>query len=163
MRLRGGPAHRRPAATVGWFDDDFFLYYEDTDLSWRLRAAGWAIRYEPTAVVRHVHSATSVEWSPTFVFHTDRNRLLMLVKDATARRCALREVGRYPLTTGSIALRTLRTAARARTRPAVRPTLLRLRVLASFLRLLPAVLRRRTARRAPCPGASCERWLVTGR
>ncbi|MDQ3096464.1 MAG: glycosyltransferase, partial [Actinomycetota bacterium] len=102
-----------------WFDDDFFLYYEDTDLSWRLRAAGWTIRYEPTAVVRHVHSASSVEWSPTFVFHTDRNRLLMLVKDATAG-LALREVGRYPLTTGSIALRTLRTAARARVRPGVR-------------------------------------------
>ncbi|MCU1693083.1 MAG: glycosyl transferase family 2, partial [Frankiales bacterium] len=72
--------------SVDWFDDDFFLYYEDTDLSWQLRAAGWAIRYEPRAVVRHVHSASSVEWSPTFVFHTTRNRLLMLVKDATAGR-----------------------------------------------------------------------------
>lgn len=146
---------------VGWFDDDFFLYYEDTDLSWRLRAAGWAIRYEPSAVVRHVHSATSVEWSPTFVFHTDRNRLLMLVKDATAG-LALREVGRYPLTTGSIALRTLRTSARARTRPALRPTLLRLRVLLSFLRLLPAMLRRRGAARL-VPRRELERWLVTGR
>ena len=146
---------------VGWFDEDFFLYYEDTDLSWRLRAAGWAVRYEPSAVVRHVHSATSVEWSPTFVFHTDRNRLLMLVKNATAG-LALREVGRYPLTTGSIALRTVRTAARARVRPAVRPTLLRLRVLASFLRLLPAVLRKRRAARV-VPRRELQRWLVTGR
>ena len=147
---------------VGWFDEDFFLYYEDTDLSWRLRAAGWAIRYEPTAVVRHVHSATSVEWSPTFVFHTDRNRLLMLVKNATAG-LALREAGRYPLTTGSIALRTLRTAARARTRPAVRPTLLRLRVMASFLRLLPVVLRKRAAADRAVPRRELQRWLVTGR
>jgi glycosyltransferase involved in cell wall biosynthesis len=38
---------------AGWFDDDFFLYYEDTDLSWRIRSRGWAIRYEPTAVLRH--------------------------------------------------------------------------------------------------------------
>jgi GT2 family glycosyltransferase len=146
---------------VGWFDEDFFLYYEDTDLSWRLRAAGWAVRYEPTAVVRHVHSATSVEWSPTFVFHTDRNRLLMLVKNATARRAAF-EVGRYPLTTASIAVRTVRTALRARTRPAVRPTLLRLRVLASFLRLLPAVLRRRREPRVVAR-RELERWLVTRR
>ncbi len=73
-------------------------------------------------------------------------------------------MGRYPLTTGSMALRTLRTAARARTRPAVRPTLLRLRVLASFLRLLPAMLRRRaTGRRGRARAASCERWLVTSR
>jgi GT2 family glycosyltransferase len=147
---------------VGWFDEDFFLYYEDTDLSWRLRAAGWAIRYEPTAVVRHVHSATSVEWSPTFVFHTDRNRLLMLVKDATAG-LALREVGRYPLTTGSIALRALRTAARARVRPAVPPTLLRLRVLCSFLRLLPAMLRKRASADRAVPRGELQRWLVTGR
>ena len=147
---------------VGWFDEHFFLYYEDTDLSWRLRAAGWAIRYEPTAVVRHVHSATSIEWSPTFVFHTDRNRLLMLVKNATAG-LALREVARYPLTTGSIALRTLRTAARARARPAVRPTLLRLRVLLSFLRRLPAGLRARASADRAVPRRELQRWLVLRR
>ena len=147
---------------VGWFDDDFFLYYEDTDLSWRLRAAGWSIRYEPTAVVRHVHAASSVEWSPTFVFHTDRNRLLMLVKNASARR-ALREVGRYPLTTASIAVRTVRLAARARRVPAVRPTLLRLRVLLSFLRLLPAMLGKRRAAHTAVPRRELERWLVAGR
>ena len=50
------------------FDDDFFLYYEDTDLSWRLRSLGWRIRYQPAAVARHIHSASSVEWSPLFVF-----------------------------------------------------------------------------------------------
>ena len=143
---------------AGWFDDAFFLYYEDTDLSWRLRAAGWSIRYEPRAVVRHVHSATSVEWSPTFVFHNDRNRLLMLVKNATARR-ALREVARYPLTTGSIAVRTARQAARARTRPEVRPTLLRLRVLRSFLRLLPAMLARRRSGERTVPRRALEQWL----
>jgi GT2 family glycosyltransferase len=149
---------------VDWFDDDFFLYYEDTDLSWRLRAAGWTIRYEPKAVVRHVHSATSVEWSPRFVFHTDRNRLLMLVKDATAGR-ALREVGRYPLTTASIALRTTRQALRARSRPAVRPTLMRLKVLRSFLRLLPTMLRKRrqVGRTAQVDRHELEQWLVTSR
>ena len=147
---------------VGWFDDDFFLYYEDTDLSWRLRAAGWAIRYEPTAVVRHVHSATSVEWSPTFVFHTDRNRLLMLVKNATTWRAA-REVARYPLTTASMAVRTARLSLRARRLPAVHPTLLRLRVLLSFLRLLPAMVAKRRAAERAVPRREVERWLVQSR
>jgi GT2 family glycosyltransferase len=147
---------------LGWFDEDFFLYYEDTDLSWRLRAAGWTIRYEPSAVVRHVHAASSVEWSPTFVFHTDRNRLLMLVKNATTWR-ALRECGRYPLTTGSIALRTLRTSLKAGRRPALRPTLLRLRVLLSFLRLLPTMLAKRRTARAQVPRRELERQLVAQR
>jgi GT2 family glycosyltransferase len=148
--------------SVGWFDDDFFLYYEDTDLSWRLRAAGWTIRYEPKAVVRHIHSASSVEWSPTFVFHTDRNRLLMLVKNATAGR-AVREVLRYPLTTGSMALRTVRTAARARSRPAVRPTLMRLQVFLSFLRLLPAMVAKRRSADHTVPRRELEKWLVDSR
>jgi GT2 family glycosyltransferase len=145
-----------------WFDDDFFLYYEDTDLSWRLQRAGWRVRYEPRAVVRHVHSASSVEWSPTFVFHTDRNRLLMLTKNARAA-VAWREVLRYPLTTASMGLRTLRQALRARSRPALRPTLLRLRVMASYLRLLPAMLlrRRRTDRSAAVPREALAHWLRT--
>jgi GT2 family glycosyltransferase len=146
---------------AGVFDDDFFLYYEDTDLSWRLRALGWRIRYQPAAVARHIHSASSVEWSPLFVFHTDRNRLLMLTKNARAGLAA-REVLRYPLTTASLALREVARSRHTRRRPPVRPTLLRLRVLGSYLRLLPVMLvrRRRIAARAAVDRNRLERWLV---
>jgi GT2 family glycosyltransferase len=147
---------------LGWFDDDFFLYYEDTDLSWRIRERGYAIRYVPTAVLRHVHAASSGEWSPLFVFHTDRNRLLMLTKDASAR-LALRAVLRYALTTASIARRAVRQGWRDRQRPAVRPTLLRLRVIGSYLRLLPRMLeRRRTVGRTAAIGRRTleQRWLI---
>jgi hypothetical protein len=76
---------------------------------------------------------------------------------------ALRECGRYPLTTGSIALRTVRTALRGHARPSVRPTLLRLKVLLSFLRLLPTMLGKRRA--APCeiPRRQLQRGLVSAR
>jgi GT2 family glycosyltransferase len=146
---------------LDWFDDDFFLYYEDTDLSWRIRALGHEIRYVPTAVLRHVHSASSVEWSPLFVFHTDRNRLLMLTKDATLP-LAVSAVARYPLTTASITIRTLRQAWKARSRPAVRPTLLRLKVIGSYLRLFPAMVtrRREIGRTAHVRRRALTRWLV---
>ncbi|HEY2956722.1 MAG TPA: glycosyltransferase family 2 protein [Actinomycetota bacterium] len=146
---------------AGFFDDDFFLYYEDTDLAWRLRALGWSIVYQPAAVVRHIHSASSKEWSPLFTFHVDRNRLLMLTKNASAR-LALREVLRYPLTTASLALREAARARQTRRRPPLRPTLLRLRVCASYLRLLPAMLARRRdlARRGRVGRGQLERWLV---
>lgn len=147
---------------VGHFDDDYFLYYEDTDLSWRLRSAGWSIRYEPAAVTRHIHSASSVEWSPFFTFHVDRNRLLMLTKNATPALAA-REVLRYPLTTASLAARELARSRHTRRRPPVRPTLLRLRVTASYLRLLPRMLARRrsVARLATINRSQLQdRWLV---
>jgi hypothetical protein len=113
-------------------------------------------------MLRHIHSASSVEWSPLFVFHTDRNRLLMLTKDATAL-VALSAVLRYPLTTASIALRTVRQAWRSHSRPAVRPTLLRLKVTASYLRLLPGMLRarREIGRTATERRGSLQSWLVS--
>jgi GT2 family glycosyltransferase len=146
---------------AGFFDDDFFLYYEDTDLAWRLRALGWSISYQPAAVVRHIHSASSKEWSPLFTFHVDRNRLLMLTKNASAP-LAVREVLRYPLTTASLALREVARARQSHRRPPLRPTLLRLRVCASYLRLLPAMLARRRdlARRARVDRGQLERWLA---
>ena len=149
---------------AGWFDDDFFLYYEDTDLSWRLRSRGWSIRYEPAAVLRHLHSASSTEWSPLWMFHVDRNRLLMLTKDADAALAA-RAVLRYPLTSASMLVRAGREGLRSRSRPAVRPHLLRARVLASYLRLLPTMLRRRRefGRQAVLSRKELERWLVTER
>jgi GT2 family glycosyltransferase len=148
---------------VDWFDDDFFLYYEDTDLSWRLRAAGWSIRYEPTAVVRHVHSASAVEWSPVFTFHTTRNRLLMLAKDATWPH-ARHELVAFVADTLAMVLTAVKAVLRGR-RPAVRPLRMRLRVLLSLLRLAPRMLRKRRAlgRTATVPRAELEGWLVTSR
>lgn len=39
---------------VGGFDEDYFLYSEETDLAWRMRVAGWRIRFCGDAVVRHL-------------------------------------------------------------------------------------------------------------
>jgi N-acetylglucosaminyl-diphospho-decaprenol L-rhamnosyltransferase len=38
---------------VGGFDENFFLYAEESDLATRLRDAGWRIRFEPSALVVH--------------------------------------------------------------------------------------------------------------
>src|SRR5690242_3790574 len=56
----GGASLLRRSAVVaaGGIAPRFFMYYEDTDLSWRLRLAGHSIFYEPTAVVHHRHGAS---------------------------------------------------------------------------------------------------------
>ena len=102
----GGSVLLRPAylADVGLFDERFFLYYEDTDLSWRGRSRGWRYRYVPDAVVRHVHAASTGEGSPVFQHYVERNRLLMLVKNAPPRP-GRHAVWRYLLVTLSYARR----------------------------------------------------------
>jgi GT2 family glycosyltransferase len=44
---------------IGLFDEDFFAYYEDVDLSFRAQLAGWKVAYAPEAVVYHEIGATS--------------------------------------------------------------------------------------------------------
>jgi GT2 family glycosyltransferase len=49
----------RVFADSGGFDEEFFAYYEDVDLGWRLWVLGHEIHYVPKAVCYHHHSSTS--------------------------------------------------------------------------------------------------------
>ncbi|MGD0255054.1 MAG: glycosyltransferase family 2 protein [Acidimicrobiales bacterium] len=46
-------ARRRALCELGGFDEAYFMYAEDVDLSWRARQAGWGVSYVPEAVVTH--------------------------------------------------------------------------------------------------------------
>lgn len=65
---------------IGGFDERFFCYFEDIDLSFRLRLAGWSILQAPDATIAHVGGgSTSV--TPAFSeFYSARNRLWTFVK-----------------------------------------------------------------------------------
>lgn len=66
---------------IGFFDPSFFAYYEDLDLAWRGRLARWRCVTAPTAVVYHVHSATSGKMSPFTVYQVQRNKWFVLLKN----------------------------------------------------------------------------------
>ena len=122
---------------LGGFDERLFMYYEDTDLSWRLRRKGGRVEYCEQAVVHHIHSASSGEGSDFFRFHDHRNRLLVLAKNAPPR-LALTAPLRYVVTASSLALRgSLSMSER------LSESRLRIRVLRSYLALLPHALRER--------------------
>lgn len=44
---------------TGLFDDGFFLYFEEVELMWRLRRAGWSIRHVPASRVLHTGGAST--------------------------------------------------------------------------------------------------------
>ena len=74
---------------IGLFDEDFFLYCEDTDLGLRARWAGWRCLYVPDAVVEHHYSHSAGRASPLKAYYVERNRLFVLVKDFPARMMAV--------------------------------------------------------------------------
>ena len=107
----GACAIRREAwQALGGFREDLFMYYEDTDLSWRLRERGWRVVYVREAVVLHEHASSSGTGSAMFIRVNTRNRILTaaahspapVVMQALARTVvrALRGPQRGPVMTG---------------------------------------------------------------
>jgi GT2 family glycosyltransferase len=66
---------------VGGFDEDFFSYYEDVDLGFRLRLKGYRSLYVPEAVVHHVGSVTFGERSDFVYYYLQRNLIWTFVKN----------------------------------------------------------------------------------
>jgi GT2 family glycosyltransferase len=81
-----------------YFDESFFMYKEDWDLSWRARLAGWECWYVPSAVAFHARTSRGLgergylsarrifheneKTKPALVrFHSLKNQWLMLVKN----------------------------------------------------------------------------------
>lgn len=65
---------------IGLFDERFFLYYEDSDFSYRAIQAGYKIMYIYSAVVYHKNAQSTGLGSPLQDYYITRNRLLFAAK-----------------------------------------------------------------------------------
>jgi GT2 family glycosyltransferase len=70
---------------IGLFDEKFFAYYEDVDLSFRAQLAGWKISYVPAAVAYHKIGATSSKIKGFTTYHTIKNLPMLLTKNMPLR------------------------------------------------------------------------------
>mgnify|MGYP003964990597 CR=1 FL=1 len=70
---------------IGFLDNDYFLYYEDADFSFRAYMAGFKILYEPKSKIYHKISSSSGAGSKLHDYYLTRNRLLFGYKYASAR------------------------------------------------------------------------------
>ena len=148
-------------ADVGLFDERFFMYYEDTDLSWRGRSRGWIHRYVPGSSIRHMHAATSVEGSAMFAHFVERNRLVMLAKNAPPALVCRAVVG-FVFETLALAGNEVARPVLRGSRPHPTNTLRRLRSLGAFFALLPSILPSRLAirRRSLVDDDQLLAWMV---
>ena len=72
---------RKMLDEIGFFDEDFFLIHEDTDLNFRAQLAGWKVLYVPSAVVYHKVRSTIGHMSDKAVYYTLRNSEFVRIKN----------------------------------------------------------------------------------
>lgn len=94
--------------SLGGFDPEYFLYYEDVDLGLRGQAEGWGTVHVPEAVVEHRHSDRSVQGTELVEVLQHRNRLLTLVRHGSPVEVAS-GYARAALTPVSLAVSAVRT------------------------------------------------------
>lgn len=71
---------------IGVFDQDFFAYYEDIDLSFRAHLGGWKVRYVPESTVYHEQSKTADKMGSGFTtYQFMKNLPLVIIKDLPGR------------------------------------------------------------------------------
>ena len=69
---------------IGIFDDYFFAYFEDVDISFRARLAGWNVIYNPKSICYHAISATSSRLGSFSRYHSVKNLPILYLKNMPA-------------------------------------------------------------------------------
>ena len=72
---------RKMIEEIGFFDEDFFLIHEDTDLNFRAQLHGWRVIYVPNAIVYHKVRSSIGKMSPMAVYYTLRNSEFVKIKN----------------------------------------------------------------------------------
>jgi GT2 family glycosyltransferase len=84
---------REAALQVGGFDENFFIFHEESDLAWRLHLRGRTVWFAPTSRVYHFGSAAfkeSAEASRLQLYMMHRNDLIMVAKNWGPRELRFR-------------------------------------------------------------------------
>ena len=79
---------REAYEAAGGFDEALFMYGEDVDLSWRLRAAGWRVTYQPRCAVVHRTYREAGEVKPLQVFGGVQTNLCLRMRYGGPARIA---------------------------------------------------------------------------
>ena len=76
-----GMYRRSMVEDVGLFDEDFFMYYEDVDYSFRAQLAGHKCIFVPTARIYHAEGGSATALPRQKGYYFARNSLAVILKD----------------------------------------------------------------------------------
>lgn len=77
---------REVLETVGLFDSRFFLFWEETDLCFRAKKAGFQVQFCPEAKVWHKISASFTGGKPQAAYFFERNKLLWIERNCSGSK-----------------------------------------------------------------------------
>lgn len=70
---------------IGYLDEDYFIYFEEVDLAWRMNLSGYKQVYVPSSVIYHLGSATMGDLKSGFkfkkIFLLHRNGWITVLKN----------------------------------------------------------------------------------
>ena len=73
---------REALESIGGYDPDLFLYYEEVDLFIRLNKANFKLYYNPNAIIWHkVSQSSGGGWNPLKSYHLSRSKIICLRKN----------------------------------------------------------------------------------
>lgn len=67
---------------IGFFDEDYFFYYEDLDFCFRAGKAGFKSYLVPSSEIIHLESKTIKKNSPSHYYHAAKSHLIFVFKRA---------------------------------------------------------------------------------
>ena len=77
---------------IGRFDQQYFMYYEDSDISWRARLAGFSLFFQPKSIVYHDYKYIPNIKQQSLqqkIYFVERNRLLTIMKNYSLKSLLL--------------------------------------------------------------------------
>ena len=73
---------RKVLKTIGYLDPIMFLYYEETDLCWRVWLSGYKVIFVPKSIIYHAQGATASKlFEHVPIYFSTRNQILTLIKN----------------------------------------------------------------------------------
>lgn len=72
---------------IGGFDEDFFMYHEDTDMSWNTRLLGYDVVVSPKAIVHHKYQFNRK--TKDKFYYLERNRYMTILKNYSLKTLLL--------------------------------------------------------------------------